>query len=110
MTAPRLIRQFCCPSKVRQKRTRRAVAVCLLLAFCGPFIALAQPPSVPVQPYSDVEALRIQNANLEGAIVRRAVEDWQAKVAKLKADLEQARPGFTWNPESGAWTKATHEK
>lgn len=54
-------------------------------------------------PYTEVEALRIENANLERAIVQRAVTDWQAKVAKLKADLEAKRPGFSWNPETGEW-------
>lgn len=105
MTAPHLIGQFVCPVRLRQKRTRRAIAVCLLVALLGPFVALAQPPTVPVQPYSEVEQLKIQNINLEGAIVRRAVEDWQLKVARLKAELEMRRPGFAWNPETGAWTK-----
>lgn len=55
-------------------------------------------------PFTEVETLRVQNANLEGQLVQRAVADWQAKVAKLKADLESTRPGWSWAPESGAWT------
>lgn len=65
----------------------------------------AQAPAVPVQPYSEIEQLKIANVNLEGAIVQRAVQDWQAKVTRLKADLERVRPGWTWQPDSGAWAE-----
>lgn len=68
------------------------------------FALVAQTPAPPVRPYTETEALRIENTRLEAVIVQRALSDWQAKVAKLKVDLEAARPGWTWNPESGAWT------
>jgi hypothetical protein len=57
-------------------------------------------------PLTEVEQLRIQNVNLERVIVQRAVDDWQKKQAQLKADLEKARPGWLWDPETGAWKKA----
>ena len=102
MTAQPSARQFACPARVRQFRT---LLLCLFLV--AP--VTAQSPSVPVTPSTEIEQLRIQNANLEGAIVQRAVQDWQAKVAKLKADLESARPGHVWNHETGAWTAKPKE-
>lgn len=77
--------------------------ILLTLLLAAPVVS-AQAPSVPVHPYTETESLRIENTRLEAVIVQRALSDWQAKVAKLKADLEAARPGWTWNPESGAWT------
>jgi hypothetical protein len=55
-------------------------------------------------PYTEIERLRIENVGLERVIVQRALDDWRAKVAVVKADLERARPGWTWNPETGEWT------
>ena len=96
MTAHSSARQFACPVRVRRIRT---LLFCLLLV--AP--VTAQSPSVPVTPYTEIEQLRIQNAQLEGAIVQRAVQDWQAKVAKLKADLEAKRPNWEWSPDTGEW-------
>lgn len=61
-------------------------------------------------PFTEIEQLRVQNVNLERAIVQRAVTDWEAKRALLKADLERARPGWTWDPDSGAWRATTEGK
>lgn len=81
----------------------RGLAVGALVLMLGIGSVRAQSPAVPVQPYSEIEQLKIQNVNLEGAIVQRAVQDWQAKVAALKADLESRRPGWTFEPASGTW-------
>lgn len=114
MTVPRRLGQFACPPMVRQLRT---LAAFLGLLLAAPVLAQEPPPhltlshpiaTVPVAsdkpaPLTEIEQLKVQVINLEGAIVRRAVEDWQQKVAKLKADLEATRPGFRWIPETGAW-------
>lgn len=52
-------------------------------------------------PYTEVETLRIENIALEGALIQRQLTDWQAKRAKLKADIEAARPGLTWDVDTG---------
>lgn len=66
-----------------------------------------QTPTPKPEPYSQVEALRIENLKLERVIVDRAVSDWRTKALTLKADLERARPGFQWNPDDDSWTPAT---
>ncbi len=80
-------------------RTMLFVLLCLLAV---PVLGQDASPA----PFSEVEALRVQVVNLEGAILQRKVDDWEAKRAKLKADLEAARPGWRWNPETGQFTKA----
>ena len=73
--------------------------------FLAAFLLIAQPPAPQPAPLTDVEALRVQNVNLERVIVQRALDDWQKKVQTLKADLERARGDkWDWNPETGAWT------
>lgn len=74
-------------------------------------LLLAQTPvAAPTPaPLTELEALRVQNVNLERVIVQRALDDWQKKVQALKADLEKARPGWTWNPETGEWTAKKEE-
>lgn len=74
----------------------------LLLAL----LLLTQAPSVAPkpEPYSAVEQLRVENMKLERVIVDRAVQDWQTKALKLKADLEAQRKGFVWNPDTDTWT------
>lgn len=47
-------------------------------------------------PFTEVESLRVQNVNLQVALLRREISD-------LKADLERARPGWVWNPDDGSW-------
>lgn len=84
---------------------RLIFAMCLL----GGAVGFAQDKPAPA-PYTEIESLKIQNVNLEGAIVQRAVEDWRKKVASLKAELEKARPGFVWNPEDGSWSAAGEKK
>jgi len=68
-------------------------------------------PPRPAQPapYTEVEALKIQNVQLEGTIVQRAVEDWRKKVAALKAELESKRVGWKWLPETGEWKQQQPE-
>ena len=68
-------------------------------------LLLTQAPSAPQpEPYSQVEKLRVENMQLERVIVQRALDDWQKKALALKADLERARPGFAWNPDTDTWT------
>jgi len=62
------------------------------------------------QPFTEIERLRIENVRLERVIVERAVADWQAKVKTLKADIEQARPGYEWNPDTGQLSKMPEKK
>ena len=79
---------------------RRLLLPFVLLASLSLHAAEATPP-----PLTDVEALRVQNVNLERVIVQRALDDWQKKVLALKADLETARQNkWDWNPETGQWT------
>jgi hypothetical protein len=78
-----------------------------------PFLLLAlalQSPPKPVAPFTELEQAKLQAVAFEGAAIdadqrtldlRKQV--WQGKIAKLKADLERERPGFAWDPESGAW-------
>ena len=72
----------------------------LLLALV---LALQAPASAPAA-FTEVEALRVQNLNLERVILERQVKDWQAKQAALKADIERRRPGWLWDPETGKFT------
>lgn len=85
---------------------RCALGIVVLLTAGAAFAAQDAKPA----PYTEVEALRIENVRLEGQIVQRAIADWQAKVKALKADLERVRPGFTFNPETGEWAAATPPK
>lgn len=78
---------------------RRLLLPFVLLASLSLHAADAAPP-----PLTEVEALRVQNVNLERVIVQRALDDWQKKVLALKADLEKTRVGWSWNPETGQWT------
>jgi hypothetical protein len=64
-------------------------------------VLLAQPTAPPL---TEVEALKVQNLNLERVILERQVADWTAKQAKLKSDIESARPGWVWNAETGKFT------
>lgn len=56
-------------------------------------------------PFTEMESLRIENVRLEGVILQRQLTDWQTKRDKLAHDIESARPGFTWNPDTGVFTK-----
>lgn len=78
---------------------RLVLLLCVLLT-----VAVTAQSDAPA-PFTEIEALRIQNANLEGELLKRQIADWQAKVQALKADIEKARAGFEWNPETGALTK-----
>ena len=76
---------------------RIALLLALLLS-----VPLPARPDAP--PLTEVERLKIENVRLEGVILQRQFDDWQAKKAKLKADIEAARPGWTWNPDDGIFT------
>lgn len=76
----------------------RALLVALLL-LVAPLAARSDAP-----PLTEVERLKIENVRLEGVILQTQFDAWQAKKAKLKADIEAARPGWTWEPESGTFT------
>lgn len=67
-------------------------------------LLLVQTPAPQPAPLTEIEALKVQNLNLERIIVQRALDDWRAKQAALKAEIEKPRPGFDWNPETGAWS------
>lgn len=56
--------------------------------------------------YTEIERLRIENVQLERVVVQHALDAWRAKVATLKTDLEATRPGWTWQPDTGAWVEA----
>lgn len=86
--------------------------VVLLLIMAGALAVSAQEakaPSLPAPaPFTEVESLRIQNLNLKTALVQRAIEDLNKDKAVLKADIEKARPGYAWDPETGQFSiKAT---
>ena len=83
----------------------RRFALVLVAVFA--LLSIGHAQDAKPAPYTDVEALRIENVRLEGQIVQRAIADWQAKVKALKADLEKVRSGFTFNPETGEWAPVT---
>ncbi len=69
-------------------------------------LSLQAAPSAPsAAPLSEVEGLRVQNLNLERVILERQLADWKVKLDKLRADLESARPGWSWNPDTGAFAQ-----
>lgn len=79
---------------------RRLLFIVLLLAAVS--VTAQEKPAQPA-PFTEVEALKVQNANLERILVQRALDDWRAKVAALKGELEAKRPGWVWNYETGEW-------
>lgn len=81
--------------------------VALLLACVASLSAQESAPQPA--PFTDVEALRVENVRLEGVVLQMQITGWQAKRDRLKAELEQSRPGWSWNPETGQWT-ATPKK
>jgi hypothetical protein len=89
------------------------MATRLILAATFAFLIVgalfAQDAAQPA-PFTDIENLRLENTRLEGVIVQRAVKDWEAKVAALKADIEKARPGFTWDAQTGQFSPIPQKK
>lgn len=79
-----------------------AVGTRFLLAFALAVTVTAQEKPAPA-PLTELEAAKVQIVNLERVIVQRAVDDWRAKQAALKAELESKRPGWVWNPDTGEW-------
>ena len=73
------------------------------------FVSLGAQESKPV-PYTEIEALRIQNVSLEGQAIEEAKRTiaereirWREHALMLKKDLEAARPGWTFSLETGQW-------
>lgn len=80
--------------------TKAVWSVCVLVALvllCAGVLRADDGPA----PLTEVESLRIQNANLTRAILQRELDDFQKQIGALKADLERARPGYVWDAESG---------
>lgn len=77
---------------------RRLVLFFVAFALLG-FVVSAQ-GSKPAT-LTEIEALKVENLNLQRVILERQIADWQGKQAHVKAEIEQARPGWTWNPETG---------
>jgi len=82
------------------KRAALAVALFLALVAWLPLDARDVPP-----PLVEVEQLRVENLRLEGVIIQQELQQWQAKRTKLKADLENVRPGWLWNPDTNTFTE-----
>jgi hypothetical protein len=74
-----------------------ATRILLVLAL----LALSSDQIKSPAPLTEVEQLRVQNLNLERVIIERQMQDWTVKQQKLKADIELARPGYTWDPTTG---------
>lgn len=55
-------------------------------------------------PLTDVERLRTENLNLRATILLRQQQDWLRDQAQLKADIEAARPQWTWDAETGKFS------
>ena len=62
-------------------------------------------------PLTPIETVTLSSLQQEGRAIDAEIkllnlerERWQSKVAAFKAAMEKDRPGFTWSPESGAWT------
>lgn len=75
----------------------RRLLIALLVLLAG-LTASAQAPAAPA-PYTEVEALRVENFQLQLRLLR-------LETGILKADLERARPGWQWNPDTGTWAQA----
>lgn len=70
---------------------------------------MADTVSTPA-PLTEIEALRVENLQLQRVIVQNALNDWQAKVRVLKADLERPRPDWEWEPDTGTWKRRPEER
>jgi hypothetical protein len=68
----------------------------------------AIPRAQPVlPPLTEIETLRIENVRLASLVLQRELDEFQAKRAKLKADLEAARPGWTYDLDTGKFVVKT---
>lgn len=96
----------------------------LMLAACAASLVRAQAPAgvLAMDALSDVDKLRIENANLydllatyveeadtcRGQLAKPRAEANRGAAgerrAKLKAEIEHAHPGFSWDPATGALT------
>jgi ABC-type phosphate transport system auxiliary subunit len=52
---------------------------------------------------TETERLKIKVLQLEGQLVDRTVQDWHAKTAQLKTELETTRPGWEFDTDTGGW-------
>lgn len=111
----------------------RALVILVVLSCVACGVSLLGRPQAPagilaLDALSDVDKLRIENANLF-ALLRAATEEadtcrgqlaqpratasgqqLQDRLAKLKADIEAAHPCCTWNAATGALTPKPPEK
>lgn len=76
----------------------RTLAILVALALSGQ-TAAPQP-----EPFTEVEALRVENVRLESLVLQRQLDDFRAKRAKLTADLEAKRPGWRYDAEAGTFS------
>lgn len=79
----------------------RTVLLALLVLLAVPVVAQDASPA----PFTEIEALRVQNLNLRGALLQRELADYQRDLAALKVQIEEKRPGWTWDAETGKFTK-----
>lgn len=87
------------------------LAVAVVLGCASALHARQATPKVPA-PFTELESAKLQAIAYEGAAIeadQRTLDLrkqlWQGKVAAFKAAAEAARPGFTWDAESGKWTE-----
>jgi len=80
-----------------------------IVALVAALSVQAAPASPPV--LSELEQARLQAIVYEDAAIvadQRTLEVrrewWRAKVAAFKAAAEAARPGWTWDAQTGAWS------
>ena len=76
----------------------------LVLALLACSALVGAQPAQPA-PYTAIEAVKVQSLQRLAVIVQRSIEDYKAEAARLKAELEAARPGWTFNPETGQWSE-----
>lgn len=96
------------------------LALVLIVCLCAPLIADDAKPT----PFSDLEAAKVKALNLEVQRVNalyelanaakekadHAAQDAQEHMAALRRQLEDARPGWSIDLETGKWTKKEEPK
>lgn len=87
----------------------KKVVWCLVILAALLAVTLAAQEAKPA-PFSELEQAKLQAIAQEGRALeaeQRVLDlqraGWQAKVAAFKAAAEAARPGFTWDAETGKW-------
>ncbi len=88
-------------------------ALLLALNAVGAYVRAAQSPPAPsAEPFSELETARLDALAQEGRALdaeQRLLtvmrEKWTAKVGAFKSAAESKRPGWTWDADSGKWSK-----